>query len=84
MLHPRPEVLAIAPYVGGESKASGHNRVVKLSSNEGAFGVPPAAQAAYAAAAGIRSSIGCVSVCAPISWRFDKAATCASLSRSGR
>ncbi len=51
MLHPRPEVLAIAPYVGGESKASGHNRVVKLSSNEGAFGVPPAAQAAYAAAA---------------------------------
>ena len=51
MLHPRPEVLAIAPYVGGESKAAGHNRVVKLSSNEGAFGVPPAAQAAYASAA---------------------------------
>ena len=29
MLHPRPEILAIAPYVGGESKAAGHNRVVK-------------------------------------------------------
>ncbi len=52
MLQPRPEILAIAPYVGGESKAAGHNRVVKLSSNEGAFGVPPAAQAAYAAAGG--------------------------------
>ena len=50
MLQPRPEILGIAPYVGGESKTGGHNRVVKLSSNEGAFGVPPAAQAAYAAA----------------------------------
>lgn len=51
MLHPRPEILAIAPYVGGESKVAHANRVTKLSSNEGAFGVPPAAQAAYAAAA---------------------------------
>ena len=50
MLQPRPEILGIAPYVGGESKAAGHNRVVKLSSNEGAFGVPPAAEAAYAEA----------------------------------
>jgi histidinol-phosphate aminotransferase len=50
---PRPEILGIAPYVPGESKAgSGANRVVKLSSNEGAFGVPPAARAAYEAAAG--------------------------------
>ncbi len=46
---PRPEVLDIAPYVGGESKVAGQNRVVKLSSNEGAFGVPPGAQAAFAA-----------------------------------
>ncbi len=46
---PRPEVLDIAPYVGGESKVAGQNRIVKLSSNEGAFGVPPGAQAAYAA-----------------------------------
>ena len=45
---PRPEILGISPYVGGESKAPGQNRVVKLSSNEGAFGVPPAARAAYA------------------------------------
>jgi len=48
---PRPEILGISPYVGGESKAPGRNRVVKLSSNEGAFGPPPAAQAAYAAQA---------------------------------
>ncbi len=48
---PRAAVLAISPYVGGESKAPGVNRVVKLSSNEGAFGVPPGAQTAYAAAA---------------------------------
>ena len=44
---PRPEVLEIAPYVGGESTVPGVNRVLKLSSNEGAFGVPPGAQAAY-------------------------------------
>ncbi len=49
---PRPEVLGVSPYVGGESKAAGANRVVKLSSNEGAFGVPPGAQTAYARAAG--------------------------------
>ncbi len=46
---PRPEILAIAPYVGGESKVPGQNRLTKLSSNEGAFGPPPSAQAAYAA-----------------------------------
>ncbi len=49
---PRPEILGIAPYVPGESKAEGANRVVKLSSNEGAFGVPPGARAAYEAASG--------------------------------
>ena len=48
---PRPEIMQIAPYVGGESKLAGANRTVKLSSNEGAFGVPPGAQAAYEAAA---------------------------------
>lgn len=48
---PRPEILGISPYVGGESKVPGANRTIKLSSNEGAFGVPPGAQAAYAAAA---------------------------------
>lgn len=49
---PRPEVLDISPYVGGESKLPGINRTIKLSSNEGAFGVPPGAQAAYTAMAG--------------------------------
>jgi histidinol-phosphate aminotransferase len=45
---PRAEVLDIAAYVGGESNIPGVNRVIKLSSNEGAFGPPPAAQAAFA------------------------------------
>ena len=49
---PRPGVLEIEPYVGGESKAAGQNRTVKLSSNEGAFGVPPGAVAAVEALAG--------------------------------
>ena len=40
---PRPSILSIEPYVGGESKVPGVNRVVKLSSNEGAFGPPPRA-----------------------------------------
>jgi len=48
---PRPEVLDISPYVGGESTLPGVNRVLKLSSNEGAFGVPPGAQEAYRRAA---------------------------------
>ncbi|WP_256476402.1 histidinol-phosphate transaminase [Siccirubricoccus soli] len=51
-LLPRPTILSIEPYVGGESKLPGVNRIVKLSSNEGAFGVPPAAKAAYAELAG--------------------------------
>lgn len=49
---PRPEILTIEPYVGGESKAPGQNRTIKLSSNEGAFGVPPGAEAAAAALSG--------------------------------
>lgn len=48
---PRPGILAIEPYVGGESKVVGQNRVIKLSSNEGAFGTPPMAVAAITAAA---------------------------------
>ena len=48
---PRAGILSVDPYVGGESKVAGQNRVVKLSSNEGAFGTPPGAQAAIAAAA---------------------------------
>jgi histidinol-phosphate aminotransferase len=44
---PRPEVMKIAAYVGGEGNIEGVNRVIKLSSNEGAFGPPPGAVAAY-------------------------------------
>jgi histidinol-phosphate aminotransferase len=46
---PRREILTIHPYVAGESDIPGANRTVKLSSNEGAFGVPPSARAAIAA-----------------------------------
>jgi histidinol-phosphate aminotransferase len=48
---PRAGILDIQPYVGGESKVAGQNRVVKLAANEGAFGMPPGAQAAWIAAA---------------------------------
>jgi histidinol-phosphate aminotransferase len=47
---PRPEVFSVHAYVGGESQLPGMNRVIKLSSNEGAFGPPPAAIAAMATA----------------------------------
>ena len=50
--NPRPEILGISPYVGGEATLEGVNRVFKLSSNEGAFGVPPGAQEAYRRLAG--------------------------------
>ncbi len=49
---PRPEIMTIAPYVGGEADIAGVNRVYKLSANEGAFGVPPGAQEAYRQMAG--------------------------------
>ena len=44
---PRPEILTIQAYVAGEAKVQGVNRVLKLSSNEGAFGPPEAAQEAF-------------------------------------
>ena len=50
-VQPRPSILSIEPYVGGESKIPGVNRIIKLSSNEGAFGPPPAAIAAITEAA---------------------------------
>lgn len=40
---PRPGIMDISPYVGGESELSGVSRVVKLSSNEGALGPSPRA-----------------------------------------
>ena len=51
VLVPRPGVMAITPYVGGESAIPGVNRVIKLASNESALGAPPAAVEAIKAAA---------------------------------
>ena len=49
---PKSGILDIEAYVGGASKIAGVDRVIKLSSNEGAFGPPPGAQAAFARLAG--------------------------------
>ena len=48
---PQPGILAIAPYVGGESAIPGANRVIKLSSNENPFGPSPRAKEAFLGAA---------------------------------
>ncbi|WP_366655075.1 histidinol-phosphate transaminase [Fodinicurvata sp. EGI_FJ10296] len=47
---PRPGILEITPYVGGESSANA-KRLIRLASNEGALGTSPAAKAAYEVAA---------------------------------
>ena len=47
----QPGILEIAAYVGGESKIQGVDRIIKLSSNEGALGPSPAAVEAMQAAA---------------------------------
>ena len=44
---PRPELLGIAPYVGGEHSAEGYANPIRLASNEGAFGPSPKAVEAY-------------------------------------
>jgi len=49
---PRPGIMDIKPYVGGESTVEGVARVLKLSSNEGALGPSPKAMAALAEMAG--------------------------------
>jgi histidinol-phosphate aminotransferase len=49
LLTPRPGILGITPYVGGEAKLPGANRVIRLASNENPLGTSPAAAAAYAA-----------------------------------
>ncbi len=48
---PRPGIMDIAAYVGGESKIEGVSRVIKLASNESALGPSPKAMAAYRALA---------------------------------
>ncbi len=49
---PKPGILDIAPYVGGESGVPGANRVIKLSSNENPFGPSPRAVEAFRETAG--------------------------------
>jgi histidinol-phosphate aminotransferase len=49
---PRPGILDIAPYVGGEAKITGVARPIRLASNESALGPSPKAMAAYLALAG--------------------------------
>ncbi|WP_295043911.1 histidinol-phosphate transaminase [uncultured Paracoccus sp.] len=48
---PQPGIMDIALYVSGESKLAGHDRVLKLSSNENPLGCSDKARAAYVAAA---------------------------------
>lgn len=49
---PKPGIMAIDAYVGGLSELDGRDQIIKLSSNEGAFGPSPKAQDAYREAAG--------------------------------
>ena len=43
VLTPRPGIMDIQPYKGGESKVGNVSRIIKLSSNEGPFGPAPSA-----------------------------------------
>jgi histidinol-phosphate aminotransferase len=49
---PRPGILDIAPYVGGEARIAGVERPIRLASNESALGPSAKAMAAFAALAG--------------------------------
>src|SRR5712691_9342662 len=51
-LLPRPGILDIAPYVGGEAKIAGFERPIRLASNESALGPSAKAIAAYRTLAG--------------------------------
>ncbi len=44
---PQPGIMRIEPYVGGESSIPGIAKVIKLASNEGAFGPSPKAMEAF-------------------------------------
>ncbi len=48
---PKPGIMDIEPYMGGGSEIAGKNRIIKLSSNEGALGPSPMAVKAYEKAA---------------------------------
>src|SRR5271166_5552972 len=49
---PRPGILDIAPYVGGEARIPGVERPIRLASNESALGPSPKAIRAFTALAG--------------------------------
>jgi histidinol-phosphate aminotransferase len=49
---PRPGILDLAPYVGGEASIPGVEQPIRLASNESALGPSPKAIAAYTALAG--------------------------------
>lgn len=49
---PRPGIMDVAAYVGGEAHLAGHNRVIRLASNETPLGPSPRAMEAYRAHAG--------------------------------
>ena len=49
---PQPSIMGIDPYVGGEAEIPGSDRVIKLASNEGAFGPSPKAIEAFKELAG--------------------------------
>src|SRR5207237_10522517 len=51
-LLPRPGILDISPYVGGEAKVAGVEHPIRLASNESALGPSRKAIAAYRARAG--------------------------------
>jgi len=71
---PRPGILDISAYVGGESKIKGVERIIKLASNEGAFGPSPKAVAAIQDAATIMHRYpdgGAAALRAAIAERFD-------------
>ena len=53
MLIPRPGILEIKPYVGGEASVPGVARVVRLASNENPLGTGKAARAAYRSLSGV-------------------------------
>ena len=48
---PRPGILEVEPYVGGESRAPGGKPPLRLASNENPLGPSPRAVEAYEAAA---------------------------------
>ena len=51
-LKPRPGILDVEPYVGGESSLPGQTRLIRLASNEGPLGASPKAIEAYRKLAG--------------------------------